>query len=196
MAEARDVEKEFGIAKKFATFKQGSKIHVSNEKLETHFESHFAEKDPALPLPPELQFPEKYQHLNNEIVPINEEVPNEEEVVKVLKSFKNNKSSGTDKLKTEGLKYNDSKNLIQAIILLLTLIWTYIKVPTAWLHSSIKCLYKKGLMSLAANYRGLSYGVNMSRILAKIIMNRFQKAYETHISEAQFGFRQHQMECS
>ena len=190
VAEARDVEKEFAIAKKYATFKKGSKIHVSNEKLETHFESHFAEKDPALPLPPELQFPEKYQHLNDEIVPINEEVPNEEEVVKVLKNFKNNKSSGTDKLKTEGLKYNDSKNLIQAILLLLTLIWTHIKVPTAWLHSSIKCLYKKGLISLAANYRGLSLGANMSRILAKIIMNRFQKAYETHISEAQFGFRQ------
>ena len=30
----------------------------------------------------------------------------------------------------------------------------------------------------------------MSRILAKIIMHRFQKAYQTHISEAQFGFCQ------
>ena len=45
-------------------------------------------------------------------------------------------------------------------------------------------------MSLASNYRGLSIGANMSRILAKIIVNRLQKAYETHISNAQFGFRQ------
>ena len=95
VVEARDVEKEFAIAKKCATFKQGSKIHVSNEKLETHFESHFAEKDPAWPLPPERQFPEKYQHLNDEIVPINEEVPNEKEVVKVLKSFKTTTTTTT-----------------------------------------------------------------------------------------------------
>ena len=30
----------------------------------------------------------------------------------------------------------------------------------------------------------------MSRILAKVILNRFQKAYESHISKTQFGFRQ------
>ena len=30
----------------------------------------------------------------------------------------------------------------------------------------------------------------MSRILAKIIMNRLKEAYERHISEEQFGFRQ------
>ena len=69
-----------------------------------------------------------------------------------------------------------------------TLIWTYIKVPTVWLHSSINCL--KGLMRTAANYRGLSIGANMSRMLDKVILNRFQKAYKTHMSKTQFGFRQ------
>ena len=117
-------------------------------------------------------------------------MPDKTDVKTVLKSFKNNKSPGTDKLKTEGLKYNDCKNLVAAIMLLLTLKWTYIMVQTAWLHSSINCLFKKGLVSLASNYRGLSIGANMSRILAKIIVNRLQKAYETHISNAQFGFRQ------
>lgn len=92
---------------------------------------------------------------------------------------------GTDWLKTKGLKYNDSSDLTKAIILLLTLIWTFIQVPISWLHSSINCIYKKGQMSVAANYRGLWIGANMTQILAKIIM--IQIAY---ISETQYGFCQ------
>ena len=190
ISELRVVEKEFAMAKKYTTFKAGTRQQISNEKLKIHFENHFAAKTPELSLPPELQHPEQHQYLADQEVPINEEIPNEEEVEKILKSFKNNKSSGTDRLKTEGLKYNDSKNLVKAVVLLLTLIWTFIKVPNSWLHSSINCLYKKGLMSVAANYRGLSIGANMSQILAKVIMNRFQNAYEIHISETQYGFRQ------
>ena len=45
-------------------------------------------------------------------------------------------------------------------------------------------------MSLAENYRGLSIGANMSHILAKIIMSRLKDAYENHIGEEQYGFRQ------
>ena len=189
ISELRVVEKEFAMAKKYTTFKAGTRLQISNEKLKIHFENHFAAKTPELSLPPELQHPEQHQYLADQEVTINEEIPNEEEVEKILKSFKNNKSSGTDRLKTEGLKYNDSKNLVKAVVLLLTLIWTFIKVPNSWLHSSINCLYKKGLMSVAANYRGLSIVANMSRILAKVIMNRFQNAYEIHISETQYGFR-------
>ena len=67
-------------------------------------------------LPPELQHTEQYQHLNDQEIPINEEAPDEGEVKKVLMSFKNNKSYGTDRLKTEGWKYNDSDNLVKAIV--------------------------------------------------------------------------------
>ena len=93
-------------------------------------------------------------------------------------------------LKMEGLKYNESKNLIAAILTLMTLVWTLVKVPTIWLHCSITCLFKKGAMSLASNYRGISIGANMSRILAKWIMERLKKAYEIHIGKDQYGFRQ------
>ena len=121
---------------------------------------------------------------------IKEDVPEKKEVKDALQSFKNNKSEGTDKVKTEGLKYNESKNLINVLLSPLILIWTHVMVPTSWLYASITCLYKKGRMSVAANYRGLSIGANMSRILAKIIISRMKVAYETHISETQYGFRQ------
>jgi retron-type reverse transcriptase len=187
-AEARDAEKEFAMAKKFATFKTSNKLTISNKKLETHFASHFAERE--LPTPPELERPEEFSIHDDEVFEIDESIPKEKEIEDVLKSFKNNKSSGTDKLKTEGLKYNDSKNLIAAILILLSMIWTMVQVPAVWLHANITCLFKKGLRKLAANYRGLSIGANMSRIIAKIIINRLKKAYEKHISEAQYGFRQ------
>ena len=120
---------------------------------------------------------------------MDESSPTADEVKKVIKSFKNNKSAGTDKMRTESLKYNDSNKLIKAILTLMTLIWTSVKVPSMWLHCSITCLFKKGLMSLAANYRGISIGANMSRILAKLIMDRLKNAYEAHIGKEQFGFR-------
>ncbi|MCP4258756.1 MAG: hypothetical protein GY774_14830 [Planctomycetes bacterium] len=49
--------------------------------------------------------------------------------------------------------------------------------------------HKKGIRSLASNYRGISIGTNMSRIMSKIIVARLKNAYERHISNAQFGFR-------
>ena len=189
-ANAREVEKEFALAKKYNAIKVGTRKTISNEKLKAHFEQHFAERDPPLPLPPELAEPENFPYLLDEQVEINQEAPNEEETREVLRTFKNNKSGGTDQLKTEGLKYNSSQRLVDAIVLLLTLIWTLIVIPTMWLHASINCLYKKGPMDEAKNYRGISIGANMSRILAKLITNRFKHAYETNISEAQFGFRQ------
>ena len=186
---AREDEKEFAMAKKYTAIRTGSKRAISNVKLKAHFEQHFAEKEPALELPPELAEPDKYVYLNDPKVEVDEEVPGETEVNEILRTFKNNKSGGTDKLKTEGLKYNNSLNLVKAIVSLLTLIWTLVLIPSEWLHASINCLYKKGPMSEAKNYRGLSIGANISRIIAKIVVNRFKAAYESNISESQFGFR-------
>ena len=186
-AAARQVEKEFSLAKKHSSFKTSTKLRISNEKLQSHFKQHFAAR--VLPVPPELENPENFPNLNDPQLEINESIPTGAEIKTVLKSFKNNRSSGTDKLKTEGLKYNDSKNLIHVLQTLLTIIWTTCTLPANWLHSSITCLYKKGKMGEAKNYRGLSIGANMSRILAKIIVLRIQDAYERIMGNEQFGFR-------
>ena len=44
-------------------------------------------------------------------------------------------------------------------------------------------------MSVASNYRGLSILANMSRILAKVILNCLKDAYENYLGETQFWFR-------
>ena len=54
-AVAREVEKEFALAKKHSAFRKGQPKAVSNEKLKLHFENHFKAKE--LPLPPEIEHP-------------------------------------------------------------------------------------------------------------------------------------------
>ena len=73
--------------------------------------------------------------------------------------------------------------------MLISLIWINFAVPKSWLELKIVCLYKKGLKTLAENYRALSIGSNLSKIVPRIILNRLQGTYENNISEAQFGFR-------
>ena len=48
---------------------------------------------------------------------------------------------------------------------------------------------KKGIRSVAANYRALSVGANLSKILPRIILSRISDAYEGSLGESQFGFR-------
>ena len=102
-AMAREIEKEFAMAKKYTAIKKSSKLHISNDNLKDHFKEHFAARSPELDIPPEIDKPENFPHLDVRIQ-VNEEQPTEEEMEDVLKSFKNNKSAGTVKLKTEGLK--------------------------------------------------------------------------------------------
>ena len=69
-----------------------------------HFKEHYATRVPQLEMPPKRAQPENFPHSENVKVTVNEDPPTLEEMQHVLKTFKNNKSDGTDKRKTEGLK--------------------------------------------------------------------------------------------
>ena len=104
-AEARQVEKEFHLAKRFAMHKPtSSKINISKEKLTKHFEKHFSER--ILELPPELANPDSFEYLKDTPIVVNEEPPTLEEIKEASKTFKNNKSFGTDNVPPEGVKYS------------------------------------------------------------------------------------------
>ena len=64
-AEAREIEKEFRLAKKFSMLKTGTKLAISNDNLKTHFKKHFAARN--LQMPPEIErpagFPPSYRSL-------------------------------------------------------------------------------------------------------------------------------------
>ena len=186
-AEARQIEKEFQLAKSYSMHKTRSTIAISKEKLTNHFKTHFAGKD--IPTPPEIENPNEYAYLKDLFVEVEEAPPNETEIAEAIKTMKNNKSAGTDKIPAEALKYQDSSSLMKYLTMLITLIWITCTVPKSWLELTITCLYKKGSKSLAENYRALSVGANISKIIPRIILNRLNNTYETNISESQFGFR-------
>ena len=123
--------------------KPSSKLEISKEKLTNHFEKHFSERE--LELPPELVNPENFEYLKDTPITVNEEPPTPDEIEKAVKTFKNNKSWGTDDIPPEGIKYCLSKNLFVYINMLMSLIWIHIAVPKSWLVLKIVCLYKKGL---------------------------------------------------
>ena len=192
-AEARQVEKEFQLAKSHAMHKPSSKIDIAKDKLTKHFKQHFSERQ--LELPPELKHPESFEYLKDTPIKVNEDPPNIDEIQETTKTFKNNKSFGTDNVPPEGVKYSSSKNLFIYLTMLTSLIWLHIAVPKSWLEMKIICLYKKGLKSLAENYRALSIGSNLSKIVPRIILNRLLETYERNISESQFGFRKGRSTC-
>ena len=109
-AEARQVEKEFQLVKNYVMHKSSSKIDISKEKLTKHFKQHFSER--VLELPPELPSPENFDYLKDSPIAVNQEHPTLEEIKEALKSFKNNKSFGTDNVPSEGLKYSSSKTYL------------------------------------------------------------------------------------
>ena len=89
--------------------KPSPKIDISKEKLTKHFEKHFSER--VLELPPELANPGNFEYLKDSPIEVNEEPPNLEEIKEASKTFKNNKSFGTDNVPPEGVKYSSSKHL-------------------------------------------------------------------------------------
>ena len=65
---------------------------------------------------------------NDEDFIVNEDPPTSKELEDVIKSFKNGKSGGTDNINSEVLKNNTS--LFAFLYILITVIWTTLKVPT------------------------------------------------------------------
>ena len=191
--EARAVENEFKLAKKYKMFSGSTGIKISKEKLTKHFTEHFASR--SIETPSEIKNPEDYPYLKNTKFLIDESIPKEKEIDEIIKSFKNNKSPGTDNVPNEGLKYQTSKNLLSALIILLASIWNSISIPKLWKESKITCLFKKGEKHLPKNYRALSVGSNLSKILPALILKRINESYENNISETQFGFRKGRSTC-
>ena len=188
-SEARDVEEEFRLAKNHSMLEKSKKLVIAPEKLTSHFKEHFSPR--PVVIQPEVENPHLFPHiLPPENLTVNEDLPDEDELLKIIKKQKDNKCQGTDKIFSEHLKYSTSDKLIAAILLLLTTIWTVVEVPKSWLEAVITCLHKKGLKSVAKNYRSIFIMNAISRLLPRLIIERLRDCYEKLIMETQFGFRQ------
>jgi len=62
------------------------------------------------------------------------------------------------------------------------------KIPKIWLESKIVCLYKRGKISSASNYRAISISSTFGRILSLLIVSRLDFQYNRLIDSSQCGF--------
>ena len=103
VAEARQTDKEFALAKKYSMLNNGEQSVTFKNKRKAHFQSYFVER-PHVEIPKLLQYPQRFPHLTDELFEIRENEPTEAELKKAINSFKKNKNAGTNKMITGCLK--------------------------------------------------------------------------------------------
>ena len=151
-SKARYIEEEFRLAGNFTDLNKSKRLLIEPRMLTDHFKNHFTPRN--VDVQPEIENPDLFPRvIPPDNITTNEEIHNHKELKDILKKQKDNKCQGTDQIYCEHLKYASSNNLISAI--LLSMIWTMIVVPQTWLASVITCLHKKGIKSIAKNYRSI-----------------------------------------
>ena len=136
-------------------------------------------------------------HINNYKNPNNpnksefDEPINKEEIMKAIKTLKNGKSTSSDLISNEMLKYGIHQ-LIEPLLKLFNFIFEKGCFPKAWNESYISLIHKKGDKTNPANYRGISLTSNLGKLFNKIILARVIKFINNNnlISENQIGFKE------
>ena len=111
-----------------------------------------------------------------------------DELEKVIISFKNKKSPGTDNINIELFKYAPQE-IKYRFLNILNICWTTLQIPKSWKEAHICPIFKKGDRNDCNNYRGISLLNVAYKIFAKIITRRINVLSEVLISETQHGFR-------
>ena len=111
-----------------------------------------------------------------------------DEIKRVLKKMKNNKSPGPDTIPIEFFKWLNDDALF-FIAELLNQCWKNDILPTELEEANVVTLYKKGNVEDPANYRPISLLNSLYKIYASIIQTRLADTIDDRISKRQFGFR-------
>ncbi|KAG7301329.1 hypothetical protein JYU34_014259 [Plutella xylostella] len=121
---------------------------------------------------------------------INEELPTiiEPEIRHAIKSQKNNKSPGEDKITNELLK-SMAECLNRPLQDLFNNVVETKQAPKQWSASITTLLHKKGDRDNLGNYRPISQMSNIYKIFSKILLNRLSKILDENQPREQAGFR-------
>lgn len=113
----------------------------------------------------------------------------EKEVLHAIKSLKNKKACGLDKILNEMLKYGHSE-LIQPLSKIFNTILLSGFFPKIWCESIITPIHKAGDITDPNNYRGIAISSNIGKLFTKVLNNRLEEflAKNKIIAEEQIGF--------
>lgn len=113
---------------------------------------------------------EKNSEINKEL---NKDI-SVKEVFEVVKSLKNSKAAGPDKLSNEMIKYAGGEFYV-----LLTEFYNRVlssgAYPTAWKKSIISTIFKSGDSNSPSNYRGVAVSNALHKVFTKVINKRIVK---------------------
>lgn len=111
-----------------------------------------------------------------------------EELETVIRTLKNGKASGSDKVTTEMIK-NLGEVGKRAILEIINKAWLEEKMPREWGVALIVPIHKKGDPKQCDNYRGITLLNTIVKIYEQIINNRLKPILEPQLSQTQSGFR-------
>ena len=150
--------------------------------LASYFSSVFTKEPPGDA--PKLQ-PRKIK------IPWRDIIINPEEVEKLLKELKPDKSPGPDELHPAFLK-ELHKELSKPLSIIFTKSLNVRDVPKDWKIANVSAIFKKGKKSLASNYRPVSLTSIVCKTMEKIVRNHITEHMNNNsfFTNKQFGFMQ------
>ena len=123
-----------------------------------------------------------------QVLEINVDVLQKEEIVKVLKTLRNNKATGTDNIAGELLKA-DLDTTASEMEKLFRVVWESEDVPEEWKQGLIVKLPKKGDLTICGNWRGLTLMSVPAKCFGKCLLLRIRDAVDRRLRREQAGFR-------
>ncbi|KAI5718547.1 hypothetical protein M8J77_022853 [Diaphorina citri] len=114
--------------------------------------------------------------------------PTYDEVVENIGRLKNHKSTGSDNIPAELIKYGGSL-LYRELHKLILKIWQQEKIPDEWKKSVIIPIHKSGDKEHIENYRGISVVNTAYKVLSSLLLARLKPLAEDILGDYQCGFR-------
>jgi len=111
-----------------------------------------------------------------------------EDMKKVVRNLKYNKTAGTDGLHLELIKYGGNK-LLSRIYELVRQIWEEERILDEWKETIIVPIHKRGDRDRCENYRGRAWGNAAYKIFSNIILGKIKPYIEKVMEDYQNGFR-------
>ena len=115
-----------------------------------------------------------------------------DELSKVLKNLKLNKTAGPDLLPNEIYKLMLSEEvMLSTLLVIFNKIITTGCFPEQWMEGIVTLIFKKGNRNIPSNYRPITLFNTISKIFSSILANRFSKWQEINkkLPPEQAGFR-------
>jgi hypothetical protein len=120
----------------------------------------------------------------------------EDEVVKAIKSLKNNKSCGTDMILNEFLK-NSCQKMIDVYVKLFNIVFKSGVIPDLWSVGVICPIYKnKGDTANPDNYRGITILSCYGKLFTAVLNNRLKSLFRKYECSLRTGMGRITLQCN